>query len=281
MAGDVDVDLGAVQETLLIPLLGRARATEKGSGMIDDPKAVEIVRSLDYDFSKWEGAPSLAGATLRTRMFDRFVERFLDRHPEGTVVELGCGLNTRFERTDNGTATWFELDLPDAIELRRRFFDDGPRHTMLAASMLETGWMDAVAATEGPWLFVSEAVLIYLDEPQVRQVVSNLAERFDPMWLAFDTTDQKMVDGQARHDAMKHLPQESWFRWACADPTVVESWAPSLSVVESQTFVDADDELRRHMPLVLRLLSRYAPFVLRARLSGYRLNLATTEPRAR
>ncbi|MEM7273211.1 MAG: class I SAM-dependent methyltransferase [Actinomycetota bacterium] len=276
MTDKMDVELGAVQETLLIPLLGRAAETRKGRGLIDDPKAVEIVERLDYDFEKWEGGPSLMGAALRTRMFDRWVEDFLGRHPTGTVVELGCGLNTRFERLDNGQATWFDLDLPDVIELRRRFFVDEPRRTMIAGSALATDWMDRVEATGGPWLFISEAVLIYLDEAEVRQAMAQLSARFGPMALAFDTADQSMVDGQATHDAMKHLSQDSWFTWACADPTIIESWDLGLTVVESKTFADADPSLMANLPLPYRLVGRYAPFLIRRSVSHYKLNLATS-----
>ncbi|MEM9610756.1 MAG: class I SAM-dependent methyltransferase [Actinomycetota bacterium] len=280
MAERVPVQLGAVQETLLIPLLGRARETEKSNGLIDDPKAVEIVERLDYDFSKWEGGRSLPGATVRTRMFDTWVEHFLARDPDGTVVELGCGLNTRADRLDNGRATWIDIDLPDVIELRRRFFTDGPRRTMIAASVVDTGWMDAVEATGGPWMFVADAVLIYLDEPDVRRTMSQIAERFAPSWLAFDTADQTMIDGQVRHDAMKHLSSDSWFVWACDDPQVIESWAIGLELVESKTLLDADRSIVDRMPLPNRLVTRHAPFLLRRAVSHYRLHLATTSPTA-
>ena len=155
----VKPDLGRVQETLLIPLLARARETERRRGLLRDPRAVELVRRLDYDFEKWEGGRSLKGAMLRARMFDRYVEDFLVTHPRGTVVEIGCGLDTRFDRVDNGRVRWFDLDLPDAVALRRRFFDDEPRRTMVAASVLDSAWMNAVKATGGPWMFVAEAVL--------------------------------------------------------------------------------------------------------------------------
>lgn len=65
---------------------------------------MEIAEQLDYNFANWNGARSLAAATLRTRMFDEDVQAFLAEHPDGTIVELGCGLNTRFERIDNGLA---------------------------------------------------------------------------------------------------------------------------------------------------------------------------------
>ena len=93
----VTVALGPIQEILLIPLLGWAMETQKGSGLIQDEKAVKIVETLDYDFSKWQKSKSLLEATVRTRMFDQDVQAFLSQHPSGTLIEIGCGLNTRFE----------------------------------------------------------------------------------------------------------------------------------------------------------------------------------------
>ena len=277
MTKPVKPDLGPVQETLLIPLLARARETERRRGLLRDPRAVEFVHSLDYDFAKWEGGRSLKGAMLRARMFDRYVEDFLAAHPRGTVVEVGCGLDTRFDRVDNGRVHWFDLDLPDTIALRRRFFDDEPRRTMVAASVLDRTWMDAVAATGGPWMFVAEAVLIYLDAPQARSAIVGIAQRFPGARIAFDTTGARMVDTQDRHDAMRHLPRQSWFRWKCDDPHEIESWGANLRLAASKTFLDADRDLLERVPLLLRLTARYAPFLLRGQASLYRLNLATVE----
>ena len=277
MTKSVQVHLGAVQETLLIPLLARARETERRRGLLRDPRAVELVRSLDYDFDKWEGGRSLKGAMLRARMFDRYVEEFVAAHPDGTVVEIGCGLDTRFERVDNGRVRWFDLDLPDAIALRRRFFDDEARRTMVAASVLDTDWKDAVEATGGPWMFVAEAVLVYLDAPDARRAMVEIARRFAGATIAFDTTGSRMVDTQDRHDAMRHLPRESWFRWKCDDPREIESWGANLRLAASKTFLDADRDLLDRVPLLLRLAARYAPVLLRGQASSYRLNLAKVE----
>ena len=267
----ISVDLGPVQETLLIPLLGRAVETQKETGLIHDQKAVNIVESLDYDFSKWKKSKSLKGATLRTRMFDQDVQKFLDRHPTGTIVEIGCGLNTRFERLDNDRAQWFDLDLPDTLFLRRQFFQDEPRRTMLEASILETDWMGAVAATGGPWCFVSEAVIIYLAVEQARQAIVQIANRFPGAWLLMDTTAKAMVDSQSTHDAMRHMSQDSWFRWACDDPHEIERWA-NLQLVQSRTLLDASPDLMTHAPWQFKILARWAPWLMRRSLEGYRLN---------
>jgi O-methyltransferase involved in polyketide biosynthesis len=151
--GKLSVVLGPAQETLLITLYGRAVETIKRSGLIDDPRAVEIAEQLNYNFAKWNGARSLAAATLRTRMFDEDVQAFLAEHPAGTIVELGCGLNTRFERIDNGLAQWVDIDLADAIELRRRFFPDHPRRTVIAADLTDPGLAGGTRNVEQTLLF--------------------------------------------------------------------------------------------------------------------------------
>ncbi len=270
----ISVNLGPVQETLLIPLLGRARETLKARGLLQDMKSVEISRQLDYDFSKWNKSKSLVGACYRTLMFDHYVEQFLSEHPGGTVVEIGCGLNTRFERIDNGQAHWFDLDLPDVISLRREFFGDAPRRTMIEASVLSCEWMERVKATGGPWIFVSEAALIYLRREDAQKAIVQIAQAFPGAYFAFDTTDRKMVWSQDKHDAMQHLPKESWFRWACDDPKEVEKWGVGLKLLDSKTFLDADHDLVGKLPFLLQFMVRYLPGVMRASVAGYRLNLA-------
>lgn len=266
----VKVDLGPVQETLLIPLLGRAEQTRRRRGLVRDPRAVEIVESLDYDFAKWRGIRSLVGAAIRTRMFDDEVRDFLAEHPDGTVIEIGAGLNTRYERLDNGRARWLELDLPDSMELRRRFFRDTERRTMLAASVLDSDWYEHVASLPAPYCFVSEAVVIYLDDVDVERSLCGLATRFPGARLVTDTTSAAMVDGQHEHDAMKHLSKDAWFRWRCDDPRTLGGWG--LELEASRTFLDAPAEVRAAMPLSYRLLFGLFPWAARRRVAGYRIN---------
>ena len=271
VSSKISIELGPVQETLLIPLLGRAAETKKKNGLIRDDKAVHIVDALDYDFSKWRGARSLQGASLRTRMYDEEVSSFLAAHPTGTVIEIGAGLNTRYERLDNGQARWIELDLPDSMELRRRFFEETDRRKMIATSVLDSDWHTTVLDSPGPYFFVSEAVIIYLDESDAEQCLRSLAATFPGAQLIMDTTSTKMVDGQGKHDAMKKLSKDSWCRWRCDDPSSLTPWG--LELEASKTFLDASPSLVAAMPLFLRWACKYFPFVLRRQVSGYRINL--------
>ncbi|BBY63717.1 class I SAM-dependent methyltransferase [Mycolicibacterium helvum] len=261
-------ELGEVQETLLIPLYGRARDAASRHPVINDRWARDLVDRIDYDFTAFRGG-SLPGSVLRTAVFDGWVRRFLDDHPAGTVVDVGTGLNTRFERVDNGSVRWFDLDLPDSIQLRRNFFSDTDRRTMLAGSVLDTDWYDAVTAAPGPYLFVVEAVLVYLREAQVGNVLAQLAQRFPESLIAFDTAGPKMIANQKRGGAMKAV--DARMQWTCGDPRALEKWG--LRLLDSRTLASPQPEVAAKLPAryrcALPILARIAPGIV----GSYRLNL--------
>ena len=214
------VRLGAVQETLFIPLAARARETQRKHPVLRDPKAVEMVRSIDYDAAKYgRGAGGLV-TVLRTAIIDFWVRSFLAAHPAGTVVEIGTGLNTRFERVDNGQVHWFDLDLPDTIELRRAFFADTGRRQMVAASVLDEDWLPAVAQSRGPYFFVADGVLAYLPEEQVTVTLTRIAEQFPGALIALDTYPKQTFDRQHKLAAKKDM--DARWAWACDDPRSLE-----------------------------------------------------------
>ena len=76
---------------------------------------------------------------LRDPKAIEMVKALLSRHPDGTVH-------------------WFDLDLPDVVELRREFFQYCGRREVLAASILESNWIGAVRRSPGPYCFAAETV---------------------------------------------------------------------------------------------------------------------------
>ncbi|MFX0092990.1 MAG: class I SAM-dependent methyltransferase [Candidatus Hodarchaeota archaeon] len=148
MNDKVDISLKDVSETLLIPLYCRARETESDNPIIKDPKAVEMIKALDYTMlnvrrSKLKGL--IITLSIRSKIFDECVSSFLEQSPNAVVVNLGCGLDTRFLRLDNGTVEWYDLDLPDAITVRRHFFQETDRNHFISASVFDAEWIDTVA----------------------------------------------------------------------------------------------------------------------------------------
>ena len=263
------VALGPVAQTLMIPLWSRAIETARPHGLLEDPKAQQIVASLDYDFeARFAAHRKLAfRACLRTVMFDRWVQRFIAEHPHGTIVEIGTGLNTRFERVDNGLVRWFDVDLPDALALRRRFFEDTPRRTMLEGEFGEAGWLDALPPPEeGPVLFIAEAVLVYLEEATVRRGLEAIARRHPGSSFIFDT-----VAGRAFSARRMMTKRDAAFVWSCDDPRSIEGWGDHR-LVESVTMRDLPAAVRRRIPLEHRLAYPWLRLLAPGRLTAHALH---------
>jgi O-methyltransferase involved in polyketide biosynthesis len=269
------VQLGRIQETALVPLYARALETRRKRPLLMDPKAIEIVDSINWDFQRIAQPRRMAGCVLRGALFDVRVRDFLQRYPDGTVVEIGAGLNTRFERLDNGRVHWFDLDLPDIVELRREHFADSGRRTQIGASVLDPDWIAAVRRSPPPYLLVAETVFVYLEEAQVKAALAQIARGLPGATVALDTAGRRAVDSANRDHAK--LGVAARFEWACEDPRAIQDWGIGLRLVESRNVADVPAELWPRLSLPLRaslwLLGRFFP----KQMNVYRLNLFVAE----
>jgi O-methyltransferase involved in polyketide biosynthesis len=271
------VHLAGVQETLLIPLWARAAQTKKRLGLIRDHKAVEVADAIDYDYRRFRGSlRTQIGCALRTLQLDAWVKEFLARHPSGTVVELGAGLNSRFERTDDGQARYIEIDLPDVIAVRRKFFDETDRRTLFAGSALDEDWIDVVARTGGPCMIVAEGLLMYLTEPQVRGLFATIARRLPGSLLAFDSVSTRGVRYQHMIPALRHM--DARFGWGIDEPRRIEDWADGYACVESVNMRDIALRNRDVIPILLQLLLAGRALFRRTPVNDYWLSLFRLGP---
>jgi O-methyltransferase involved in polyketide biosynthesis len=169
-------DLGPIQRTLLIPLYCRAAETRRPDALIRDETAVQVVEKIEgglpylAKMNAWDKVFTL----MRVREFDHFAKAFLREHPAGVVVDIGCGLDTRFERLDNGLLNWVGLDLPDVITLRKRLLLEKQRACLVACSALDFAWLDCVPLRRSGYLFLAEGVLPYFEERDVKRLVLTL-----------------------------------------------------------------------------------------------------------
>jgi O-methyltransferase involved in polyketide biosynthesis len=134
------LNLSGVHKTLLLPLWSRAKLTLEGNSILLDPKAVEIVKGMQYDFDlidRYLPFTSHAMNLGRARMFDYAIIRFLTDYPRASVANLGAGLDTTFSRVDNGSLTWYDIDLPDVIQLRKQLIPDTERSRCVSSPLGE------------------------------------------------------------------------------------------------------------------------------------------------
>ncbi|WXG42020.1 MAG: class I SAM-dependent methyltransferase [Candidatus Freyarchaeum deiterrae] len=232
------VDLSGVPETLLMALWGRAKVSKEDNPVLKDSKAIEIVENLiEYDFAKLD--KHLQKYTnfvwlVRARMFDDTVRRFTAEHPEATIVNLGAGLDTTFFRVDNGSIKWYDLDLHDVIEIRKKIMPETDRMKCMAKSLMDTRWMKDIKDIKDGILFFSGGVLVYFEETEIKKLLSKLADRFPGGEIVFDTMSPFMVS-QGNKLIKDSGIENAFIKWGIDDTKAISKWDPRITVLEDYT----------------------------------------------
>ncbi len=237
--------LSAVSETMLATLYSHAVESRYPDALIRDPRAEELVARIDYDFKRFQLNPTNQAATcVRLRQFDRFAQAFLAAHPDGVVVQIGCGLDTRFDRVDNGQVTWYDLDLPPVIELRRKLLDETPRYKMIAASALDLAWLDVVDGHPGKaFLFIAEGVFMYFPDAEMRRLVLALRARFPGAEIVFDVASPLVV--WLQNLKLARIKAGFRMRWALRSYDALEAWAPGIRLLEPWYYTSLKESIPR------------------------------------
>lgn len=228
------------QETLLITLYARA---QPDNPLFYDPQAREILQRVDYDFKRLRiPYKTVILVCQRAKKLDSVVQDFLVRHPQGVVLHLGCGLDNRFWRVDNGTVTWYDLDMAPVIDLRAQFYPPHERYHTIAAPVTGLDWMAQVEASGRPVLTIAEGLLMYLAEAQVKALLLGLRQTFPGCRLAADVFSRLTARSATKHPSL-HQTGAS-LGWGVDDPAEIETWAPGICLLE-EWFFSQDPDLAR------------------------------------
>ncbi|MBQ4811317.1 class I SAM-dependent methyltransferase [Pseudoalteromonas luteoviolacea] len=178
-------NLTSVPETMLWTLHNRAVEAMRPDGIIQDEHAARIYQSIDYHFERSFGKAEPSHA-VRSLDFDREINAFLEQHPEGTIVNLGEGLETQRFRVSNNKALWLSIDLPESIEIRERFIQPDKHHLHLSYSAFDRMWFENVPKDK-PLFISAQGLFMYFKEQDVVKLIKDIAATFDNWRLMFDT----------------------------------------------------------------------------------------------
>ena len=205
----MELKLGDVQTTALIPLAVKANETMRKNARIKDRKAVEIIKALNIDTAQYDKFMSHEGVIARTIMLDRQLKGIIRKAPDTVIVNVGAGFDDRFSRMDNGRILWFDLDLPDAIAARRKAFSERKRVTMIAGSALDDDWcrpvQKALAGRKAKPVFIAEGLFMYLTFDQIRTFLEVLKNNFPEGGILIAEQNCKaMQKNEKHHDTVKN-----------------------------------------------------------------------------
>lgn len=186
--------LNGAAETMLQSFYARAMYSKNPKHKFKDPKAEEIVAKLDYDFSNASKDVTMSsGVIARTFVLDELVSDFIKQNPDCTVVNIACGLDTRFYRMDNGKITWYNLDLPETIAVRDSVYQEFGRVSTIGCSCFDPSWPQRVEK-RGKMLFIIEGLSMYLTRDQVGKMLQIIRDSFDNAYVIMECLCPKFVN---------------------------------------------------------------------------------------
>lgn len=231
------VNLSGIPETTLWTLHNRAAEARRPDGFLTDPECVRIYDAVEYDFARNFGKPD-GSHPMRSRVIDDSLRPWLARHPGGTVVELGAGLETQFQRCDDGNVQWLCIDLPEAIAVRERFLPPSERCRYVRKSALDLSWLDEVDPSRGVFV-TAQGLLMYFEEAEVQRLFVAIVERFPGVSLMFDTIprwfSRKTLKGFGKTGAYT-APRMPWGIGQTELEALLKRWSSRVVGVKTQAY---------------------------------------------
>ena len=225
------LDLSGVEETLLVPLWGRAKFSRENPSILNDMKAIELVEQLNYDFARFDKTLGVFGnlmfAAIAKHVDDK-TRAFIAEHPKASVIDLGAGLDTTYYRVDNGSIHWYDLDLPAVIDLRRRLIPETARSTCIAKSLLDPSWLDDIIDTENGVFMIAAGVLIFFQGFDIKSFFSSLADGLPGAEIVFNI--QSRFAKLRSNWGMRKMGMTAT-KWALKDARTITKWDNRIKIL--------------------------------------------------
>ena len=183
--------LGVVEDTLFVPMQGRIYASEHFPQVLMDEKAMELKEKLPPGLLAPGSQYTLLASACRAANMDRFIRAFLERSPDGAVIQLGCGLDTAYYRCDDGKTRWYAVDLPHVVAYRRTLLPEPERETYIAGDAFADGWIRKIRADmpDAPLLITAGGLFHYFQESRILSLFRML-QQFGAVETVFDTVNR-------------------------------------------------------------------------------------------
>jgi O-methyltransferase involved in polyketide biosynthesis len=242
------MNLSEISRTAILALTCRAVESGKKNPVFNDPMSVLCLERLmsisseedRHRILKWKkmyaGNPHDARArALTAKNFDSIANLYISNHPGCTVINLACGLDTRFWRIENDKCKYVELDLPEMIELKREILKDHLNYELIGCSVLDNSWIDKVTSKgNSNFLLLAEALFYYLPKHDVTRLLQTISQRFDRSQLVLDMPPDKYTRGLWKR--IISIESRVWdidvsFASGWADPRDIESIGNGFKVI--------------------------------------------------
>jgi O-methyltransferase involved in polyketide biosynthesis len=243
------MDLSQVSRTAILTLVCRVVESKKKNPVFNDPMAVlclERLMTLSTEeeirlIHKWEKmytgiqARDARARITTVRIFDSIANLFISDHPGCTVINLACGLDTRYWRIANKNCRYFELDLPEMIALKKEVLKDQLIYELIPCSIFDYKWIDQVTTNgNSNFLLLAEGLFMYLPKQEAISLLHEVARRFTHSQLVLDMAPEKYT--KRIWKMLLYLESRVWgldvsINFGINNPGDIEAYGDGLKVI--------------------------------------------------
>lgn len=174
-----------VNRTLYIPLYGKAYVSRRGL-ILEDRKAEEIWASEGFPLKGKASSKWLAYYMgMRSAVFDRWTKQQMEENPDAVVLHVGCGMDSRCQRVEIRNHLWFDVDFPEVIAERKRYFKESEYYHMIGSDIREGAWLSGIPAGKTA-IIVMEGVSMYLTPGELKTVLKRWKDYFPEVRILMD-----------------------------------------------------------------------------------------------
>lgn len=183
--------LSGVEDTLYIPLVARIYASEKFPNYFYDEKALSLKPYIPTNLIEKNASEYFHMASVcRQDVIDKKIIKFLEENENCNVVFLGAGLETAYNRINNKKANFYQVDLPNVIEIRNRILGNAENEKLISVDMFTLEWTKEID-TELPTMIAVSGVYQYFNKEKIVEMVKKMKSLLPKGELVFDATNTK------------------------------------------------------------------------------------------
>ena len=173
------MNLEGVEKTMLLTLFAKAQYSQAKNHKFYDEKAIEVISKIDYDFTTSDKDLQMKyGVISRTIVLDEMVLDFIEKNSQATIINIASGMDTRFNRLDNGLIKWYNIDLENSAKFRLQYISDNDRVTTPAYSAMDSRWSEEIKIDSDNILIIIEGLTMYLQENDVSKILKIISDNF-------------------------------------------------------------------------------------------------------
>ena len=179
-----------VNKTLYIPLYGKALVSSRGI-ILSDKTAEEIWAKEGFLLKGKSKSVWLAYyMAMRSAVYDAWLTSKIKNHPDGVVLHIGCGMDSRIKRISEKCSHWYDIDFPEVIKERKKYYVEDSYYQMIEADMRRGDWENKVKET-GTALIIMEGVSMYFSPEEIDTLLQGIAKHFSSVMLLMDCYTEK------------------------------------------------------------------------------------------